>query len=194
MLCNVHRIFLTWCSPPPDMFALSRWASHPAVSAFALSWKQHCDRSWVGVRDELWGNGQVFTAEAEMRVGGRQRREVCLRGLRQGCLMESWEGSDMEAEEQRVFTPSLLRGMLSLSCLADLKSAIPSISARRRSGLVNSSLHRIFNWLYSCFQTCNELWTFSWNFVVGVYVKTWMSVAVYIFQTLSAIMLHTFPL
>lgn len=66
---------------PWYLFALSRWASHPAVSAFVLSWKQQCDRSWVGVRDELWGNGQVFTAEGERRVK-RQRR-----GLRSEAAM-----------------------------------------------------------------------------------------------------------
>lgn len=54
----------------------------------------------------------------------------------------------MEEEEQGVFTPSLLQGMLSLSCLADLKSAIPSISAGRRPCLVHSTLHSLFNVSY----------------------------------------------
>lgn len=73
MLCYLSvtccECFLDMVHPSPwYLYALSCWASHPAVSAFVLSWKQQCDRSWVGVRDELWGNGQVFTAEGEKRV------------------------------------------------------------------------------------------------------------------------------
>lgn len=50
----------------------------------------------------------------------------------------------MGEEEQGVFTASLLQCMLSL-CLADLKLAIPSISAESRSCHVySSSLYRIF--------------------------------------------------
>lgn len=68
---------------PWMLFALSHWASHPAVSAFVLSWKQQCDRSWVGVRDELWGNGQDFTAMDGWRQGEWGS------GVRQRWLMES---------------------------------------------------------------------------------------------------------
>ena len=63
------RSTVIWTTPAGMLFALSHWASYPAVSAFVLSWKQQCDRSWVGVRDELWGNGQDFTA-------GRERGDV----------------------------------------------------------------------------------------------------------------------
>lgn len=74
-----HRAF----NPSPlYLFALSRWGSHPAVSAFVLSWKQQCDRSWVGVRDELWGNGQVSTAEGERRGQSQgEMSEAQRRGL-----------------------------------------------------------------------------------------------------------------
>lgn len=43
---------------------------------FALSWQQQYDRSWVGVRDELWGNGQDFTrrTEGERVHGTREER------------------------------------------------------------------------------------------------------------------------
>lgn len=117
----------SWHDPPPPppwyLFALSHWASHPAVSAFALSWKQPCDRSWVGVRDELWGNGQVFTAERREERGGGERGETYR--ARQRHLMESWEGSDMEEEEQGVFTPSL-RSKACCHCLVELTSNQPT--------------------------------------------------------------------
>lgn len=130
---------------PWYLFALSRWASHPAVSAFVLSWKQQCDRSWVGVRDELWGNGQVFTAEGERRGGGKKGRGETSKA-RQRWLMESslrglWHGGGGGAG---VFTLSLLQGMLLLCCLADLKSANPFICVESRSCLVNNSLYKFF--------------------------------------------------
>lgn len=146
------------CSPW-YLFALSHWASHPAVSAFVLSWKQQCDRSWVGVRDELWGNGQFFYIRG---VGGGGRGETSK--ARQRWLMWSLEGFDMEEEEEGVFTPPLLQGMLLLCCLADLQSAKPSICAESRSCLVNNSQPRIvfgFNWL--CYQESTLFVSKDWK-------------------------------
>lgn len=102
-------------------FALSHWASHPSVSVFVLSWQQQYDRSWVGVRDELWGNGQDFTRRTE---GER------VHGTRKSALIQRRRGS--------IYLPlSLLRGTMLLSCLADLKSAKPSICEETRARLVN---------------------------------------------------------
>lgn len=62
-------------APTPEC-CLPHLAGHlnPAVSAFALSWKQQCDRPWVGVRDELvgwWrgGAGFFFFFYSDRRVG-----------------------------------------------------------------------------------------------------------------------------
>lgn len=77
-------------------FASSHWASHPSVSVFALSWQQRYDRSWVGVRDELWGNGQDFTR----RTGGEHAHETTQRQL-----IESREGFD--TDEGVFISPSL---------------------------------------------------------------------------------------
>lgn len=102
-------------------FALSHWASHPSVSVFVLSWQQQYDRSWVGVRDELWGNGQDFTRRTE---GER------VQGTRKSALIQRRRGS--------IYLPlSLLRGTMLLSCLADLKSAKPSICVETRARLLN---------------------------------------------------------
>lgn len=149
---------------PWYLFALSRWASHPAVSAFVLSWKQQCDRSWVGVRDELWGNGQVFTAEGERRGGGKKGRGETSKA-RQRWLMESslrglWHGGGGGAG---VFTLSLLQGMLLLCCLADLKSANPFICVESRSCLVNNSLYKFF---FCVTQKAQCLSWKSWRFNV----------------------------
>lgn len=135
MLYKVHSGFLTWCTTPPwYLFALSHWASHPAVSAFVLSWKQQCDRSWVGVRDELWGNGQgfflwIFYLFIFFTAGGAEER--CLKQGVDEKLRGLWHG----ISAARVFTPSQLQGMLSLCRWADLKSAIPSICAESRPHL-----------------------------------------------------------
>lgn len=80
----------------------------------------------MGVRDELWGNGQVFTAEGETRSARRR-----LRGdLKWGVL-----------------TPALLQGLLSL-WYNDIKPPVPSVQAASRPCLVNS-------WLNKTFLRCN---------------------------------------
>lgn len=56
-------------------FALSHWASHPSVSVFVLSWQQQYDRSWVGVRDELWGKRPGFYKEDGGRARARNKEE-----------------------------------------------------------------------------------------------------------------------
>lgn len=65
---KVHTVFFLFPNvlnpPAPCECCLPHLAGRlipAAVSAFALSWKQQCDRPWVGVRDELvqgyWGCG-----------------------------------------------------------------------------------------------------------------------------------------
>lgn len=54
----------------------------------------------MGVRDEQWGNGQVFTAE-----GGRRGSEGETSKARQRWLMKSGEGFDMEEEEREYLLP-----------------------------------------------------------------------------------------
>lgn len=150
MLHKVHRVFLTWCTAPPRyLFALSHWASHPAVSAFVLSWKQQCDRSWVGVRDEQWGNGQVFTVEG----GGWRDVMGWVTKARQKWLMESWEGFDMEEEEREYLLSLCFQACC--YCVVKLTSNQPSHLSVLRVGpvLLTTGLYsNILDKLYVCKQ------------------------------------------
>lgn len=102
----------------------------------------------VGKWPGFYSGGGGVWSEAEM-VDGK------LRGL--------WYGRGGAG----VFTPSLLPGMLLLCCLADLKSANPSICAKSRSCLVNNSLACTgsfwFNW-YCVIQRAQCLLLKGWRF------------------------------
>lgn len=106
-------------------FASSHWASHPSVSVFALSWQQRYDRSWVGVRDELWGNGQDFTR----RTGSAHVHET-----RQRRVIESREGFDTEEEKREYLSPPL--------------------SARGHNAIVLFSWPQISQAIYLCRGSC----------------------------------------
>lgn len=122
----------------PPLFCLPHLAGCliPAVSAFALSWKQQCDGPWVGVRDELlegyWGcGGSRFLHQ---RVGAGS----VLVGL-------DWNETEMgdrverkrscfgtgEEKPECVSPPSPPAGTLLLCGLVDLKSVEPSLHASR---------------------------------------------------------------
>lgn len=137
--CSLRSTLYSWYDAPFPLylFALSCWASHPAASAFVSSWKQQCDRSWVGVKDELWGNGQVLTAqrERERRVK-RQKRDILSEpGMVDGKLRGLWHGRG-EVGSINFISASRL---VVIGLLADLKSAIPFICGRIVSSLWTSA-------------------------------------------------------
>lgn len=169
-LYKAHCVFLTRYTPSPwYLFALSHWASHPAVSAFALSWKQPCDRSWVGVRDELWGNGQVFTAERrEERVGGGATEERRIeRGS--GIWWKAERALTWKRRSREYLLP--LRSKACCHCLVELTSNQPTHLSVPRVDPVSLSAACAgcfcFNWFCALYRnypsTMFFFFFFSWE-------------------------------
>lgn len=143
----IFYIFFPCDEPPsPPECCLPHLAGHlnPAVSAFALSWKQQCDRPWVGVRDELvggWGGGsRIFfflqrpTGGCGVGAGGPglERDGDGRRRAREGGCFGTGE-----EEPECVPLPSPPAGTLLLCAFADLESVDPSLRAESGSRLVN---------------------------------------------------------
>lgn len=88
----------------------------------------------MGVRDELRGNGQVFTVEGEERVcvGGG---EACRAKRR--WLMERRKGRDMEEEERgTIYSAAVAAARRSVIALFQLTSNRPSHLSVPRAGPV----------------------------------------------------------
>lgn len=140
MLYKGHSVFLTWITTPPGIY-LPCLTGHLTLLSLRL-----CCHGNSSVAGPGWAWGMSCGEMARIlqqreRGGGKwQRRDVNSEAeMFDGKLRGLWHGRG----GARVFTPSLLQGMLSLCFLADLKSAIPSFCAKSRSCLVNSSLYRI---------------------------------------------------
>lgn len=105
-MCRLHRGFLTRRAALARLVS-SRWASHPSVSVFALSWQQRYDRSRVGVRDELWGDGRDFF----FLQGGRTE------STRARNQAETVDGEPRERGGEGVFISPTLRSRARCYCL-----------------------------------------------------------------------------
>lgn len=69
-LCLFLNVLNDHLAPPERCLPHLARRLIPAVSAFALSWKQQCDRPWVGVRDELVERCWGCVGEAEFNTDG----------------------------------------------------------------------------------------------------------------------------
>lgn len=120
----------SWHDAPPPPFASSHWASHPSVSVFCAVM---ATAVWqVLGRREGWAVGKRpgFYKEDGRRARARNKdRDAWWKA--KSALVQKRRGS--------IYLPlSLLEGTMLLSCLADLKSAKPSICVETRSCLLNN--------------------------------------------------------